>query len=58
MERALTKSETAGDFQMDLFDSPMGGRVKNDRTLMVWSFSALADKRPSVSLPTMMVRSA
>ena len=51
MERAVTKSETAGDFQMDLFDSPMGGRVKNDRTLMVWSFFGLG-RQKTQRLPT------
>ena len=41
MVREVTKSEIAREFQMDLFDSPLGGRVKNDRTLMVWSFFGL-----------------
>jgi plasmid replication initiation protein len=51
MERAVTKSEITGDFQMDLFDSPMGGRVKNDRTLMVWSFFGLG-RQKTQRLPT------
>ena len=51
MVREVTKSEIAGEFQMDLFDSPMGGRVKNDRTLMVWSFFGLG-RQKTQRLPT------